>query len=367
MKRLLFLFISISFSVAAQDSTSLVQYENELSDLLTKLRQSENNEEKQKNNEAFKAKLASMIENEAALDYSFSKLNTIGIVDSPDGLVRIINWNVEQDDFSHKYYCFVLWKDKRKKEYYHSELIDNTFGMPSRPSDVLTSDQWYGALYYRIIPVEKGSRTIYTLLGWDHNSDISTVKLIDAMYFSGSSVKLGTPIFKVGNEVKKRLFFEYAEKTSMYLNYESDRQRIMMDHLSPESPSMAGFREFYVPDLSYDAMEFDGKRWVLIEDVIGVNKDETAHKKVVYTNNEDGYLEAKEIEDEWQDPSNPNAPGGGNIHVAVTPEKEAEEKEKKKEDDLPKVDKRDKRDPSEISFMKGVQKNKKRRRRRKKD
>ena len=106
--------------------------------------------------------MESFIEIQGALDYKFTKLKTVGIIDSPDKLVRIINWNVEQDDFNHKYYCYVLRYDKRKKKYQHTELKDMSFGMPSQPTEMVTQDNWYGALYYRIVPVEKGARTMYT-------------------------------------------------------------------------------------------------------------------------------------------------------------------------------------------------------------
>lgn len=364
MKHVLLLITLITSAAFAQDST-LSQYENDLAVILEALRSAETNAEKDGLNAEFKAAMEKMIANEEAISYPFTKLNSVGIIDSPDKMMRIINWNVEQEDFSHKYFCYVLWKDERRKNYHFQELKDNTFGMATQPTETLSADQWYGALYYKIIPVERRNKTLYTVLGWDHYTEMSTMKLVDVLYFVGDDVKLGMPIFKAGSDIKRRLFFEHAEKTSMYLNYEADRERIMMDHLSPESPSMASFREFYVPDLSYDALEFDGKRWNLIEDVIGVNKGSGNGKQVIYTKNEDGELEAKEIKAEWQDPSNPNAPAGGNIHVAVTPDEATEDKKEKKEDDLPKADKRDKRDPSQISFMKGVQKNKRRKRRKK--
>jgi hypothetical protein len=363
MKYILVILTIISSTVFAQDST-LYDYEKELARNLNKLRGAESNSDKELYNNEFRAILEKMITSEEAISYPFSQLNSIGVINSPDKMMRIINWNVEQEDFSHKYYCYVLWKEEKGNDYHFQELKDISFGMAMQPSETISAEQWYGALYYKIIPVKKRNKTLYTVLGWDHFTEMSTAKLIDVIYFVGNDVKLGMPIFKAGSEIKRRMFFEHSEKTSMYLNYESDRDRIMMDHLSPESPSMANFREFYVPDLSYDAMEFDGKRWNLIEDVIGVNPAVDKEKQVVYTKNEDGQLEAKEIKTDWQDPSNPNAPAGGNIHVAATPDENSEEKKDKKEADLPKTNKKDKRDPSQLSIMKGVKKSKRKKRRR---
>jgi len=148
----------------------------------------------------------------------------------------------------------------------------------------------------------------------------------------------------------------------MYLNYEPDRKRIMMDHLSPEAPSMKNFRAFYVPDLSYDAFVIDGNRWVLQEDVIGVNPHNDQKKQVVYVKNEKtGEVEAKEIKAGWQNPEDANAPGGGSEHVGVTPEevenKDGNEAQSKKNKKL----KKDKRDPSELSIFKDLKKGKKKR------
>ena len=72
----------------------------------------------------------------------------------------------------------------------------------------------------------------------------------------------------------------------MSLKYESDRERIIFDHLSPESPSMKKFRSFYVPDMSYDAYILEDGKWILNEDVIGVNKGNGEKKQTVYVLNE---------------------------------------------------------------------------------
>lgn len=341
-------------------SSSLLDDENELVELLARVRSSKSNQEKKANNLLFKNKMLKVLQNEESLSYPFSKLSTVGVINSPDKLMRIINWNVEQEDFSHTYTCFVLHMDKRRKKYNVVELKDMSFGMPSQPTEIITSDQWYGALYYKIIPVKKGSRTLYTVLGWDHNSSMSQIKLIDVIYFTGKTVKLGSPIFKEGKTTSKRVFFEHSKKTSMSLKYESDRKRIIFDHLSPESPSMKKFRSFYVPDMSYDAFTYEDGKWTLREDVIGVNKGHDDKEKTVYVQNPDtGELEAKEIKTKWIDPSSESS-----THVAATPESEQEEKNKEK-GDLPQVDKKDKRDPTSVSFYEDV--NKKKRRKRKKN
>ena len=342
--------VLLSFTAASQTGGNLEEREDRLDSLLTNLRDAKNNDERKERNRDFKVELESFVEIQGAFDYKFTKLQTVGVIDSPDNLVRIINWNIELDDLSHEYYCYVLRFNKKK--YLHTELKDISFGMPSQPAEMVTQDNWYGALYYKIIPIQKGSRTMYTLIGWDHNSSLSQVKLLDVMYFSGSNVKLGSPVFKIGKTTQYRVFYEHSKKVNMYINYEDNRSRIMMDHLSPESPALKGFRSYYVPDLSYDSFTYVDNKWVLKEDVIGVNKTEGEDQSVVVLNNETGELERREIESEWLTPDDENAPGGGTAHVAVTPEEQEIEAQKtvKQPNELDsRINKRDKRDPNALS------------------
>ena len=350
--------------IFAQGNT-LAEDEAKLAPLLEALRSAENNQAKEAKNKVFKTELAKTLEKEGALTYPFSQLTTVGFIDSPDKQMRIVNYNIEQDDLTQKYTCFIIHYDKRKKEQYVTELKDNSFGMPTQPTEILSSDEWYGALYYKIIPIDKGSKTIYTVLGWDYYGPSSQVKLIDAIYFTGSSVKLGSPIFKIGKTTQKRVFFEHSKKTSMALNYEEHRGRIIFDHLSPESPNLKNYRSYYVPDMSYDAFELQSNKWILQEDVIGTNNEADPKKQIIYvTDPKTGKVEAKEIKVKWINPEDANNPNGGAEHVAVTPESAKEEKDKGK-DQEPQVDKRDKRDPSQVSFYDDVKKNKKKNKKRK--
>ncbi|MFT5780341.1 MAG: hypothetical protein ACI837_003303 [Crocinitomicaceae bacterium] len=360
------LFLS---SLGISQEEYMAQKEDELVILLDELRDSDNDADKATLNEAFKKKMGDVLLDKLALTYPFSKLTTVGFIDSPDELVRIVNWNVEQADKSQRYFGFVLHVDKRKKKYYVTELKEDLFGV-RQPEEVVTSDLWYGALYYKIIPVKKGSKMIYTVLGWDGNTTMSNIKLIDAMYMTGSTVKFGNPIFKVGKEIKRRVFYEHSEKITMLLRYEENRGRIMMDHLSPEAPTMKGYYSFYVPDLSYDAFKFIGNKWVLHEDVIGVNKSH-GDKQIVYVEDpRTGKLKKQVIDNKWENPEDMNAPAGGIEHVAVTPE--SDEKDSKKDSrknpeatdpKAPKIDKKDKRDPTNLSIYDDVRKNKRRNRR----
>lgn len=354
-----FLLVTNSFG----QSSDMAAIEANLEVLLNDLRSATNDADKESRNRTFKTELAKALQDPSAISYPFTSLKTVGFIDSPDGKMRIVNWNIEQDDFSQAYSCFIIHQGDRKTDYHVTELKDISFGMPMQPTEIISSEEWYGALYYKIIPIEKSGKTLYTVLGWDYFSSMSQLRVIDVIYFTGKTVKLGSPIFKIGKETHKRMLYEHSKKAGMSLQYDEQRGRIIFDHLSPESPSMAGFKSFYVPDMTYDAFVAENGKWVLREDVIGTNPDPDQDKQYIYVKNEKtGKVEKKLVKSKWIDPSDAKAPVGTSEHVAVTQESvDLNETEEPDKNQPPKIDKRDKRDPSNVSFYKDVKKKKKRR------
>lgn len=333
-------FLSAVFGVISAfgwSQNAIVQQEGELKILLDSLRAAKDDVAKANWNSQFKKQLEMSLNEPTAFTYPFSQLRTVGKIDSPDKQIRIVCWNVEQSDQSQKYYAYILKIDERKGTHKVIELIDNSFMLPPRTDEVLDADNWYGALYYQIIPVEKSNKTYYTLLGWDGNSSMSNIKLIDVLYFSGNSVKLGAPLFKSSGETKRRVYMEHSEKTVMSLRWDEEHKRIIFDHLSPEAPTMEGFYEFYVPDMSYDAYVFEGTKWVLKEDVIAINKD----VEVVTVKSIDpktGEIAETEVENKWVDPTSEGSPASKEVHIAMTPESAEGEITDDKADKTPKGD-----------------------------
>jgi hypothetical protein len=324
MKQILIFFFT--FSILGSSAQYVVDFEErelQLKTYLDQLRTAKNDEQKEVFNALFKEYLHETIQQNGAFDYAFSKLKTLGTIKSPDNSFRLFNWNVELDDHSNKYYCYILRFDAKKKDWKTIELLDNSMMLPSQPDDILTENNWYGALYYKIIPIEKSKKTIYTVLGWDGNSMVSNVKLIDVLSFNGDHVKIGSPIFKMNGEVHKRLFFEHSKRAFMSLNYDQVRNRIIFDHLSPETPGLEGFREYYVPDLSYDELKYYNNKWHHKEDVVGVNNpnQQKTHRVAYSKTKKDGsvVIVQKEEKSKWIDPSDVNSPNGGNNHVAHLP------------------------------------------------
>ena len=367
---LLFIFNLIFFN-SFISQTELEEKEIALNQYLLNLRAAKTDIEIEKQNRIFKKELESFLKNEGAFNYEFKHLKTIAILDSPDKLVRIVNWNLEFSDLSYSYGAFVMRWDENKETVKLIELIDNLDPYSPKPEGVLDSKNWYGCLYYKIAPYERNNKTEYLLLGWDGGTTGSNFKFIDVLVFNGGNLKLGSPVFKGKNSVSKRVIFEFSDKSVMALKFEEKRKRIVFDHLSPESQSLAGVSSYYVPDMSYDSYNYVDEMWILNEDVIAVNSEDKNDKKEYFAVNEKtGKLEKHKLNDSWIDPSDENN-SSQTQHVARTPESEAVKQALENEQLLmPKVKKqkrRDRRNPSGLSVTTGKYKSKKKKRGNKSD
>lgn len=227
-----------------------------------------NDSERVSANEVFIRTLEPMLQTKESVSLDFDSVKQIGLLDSPDKKFRMITWNLPLDDGTHKYFCYLQTFHHKKKTYSLYKLNDTSADISSPEKKVFGKDHWYGALYYQVIPVSYKSKTWYTLLGWDGNSDLTRKKIIEVMYFApNGEPRFGDDIFMQDKFTRKRVIFEYSARAVMSLKYHPEKNQIVFDHLSPSQPEMEGIYQYYGPDLSFDAYEWNTGKWVYKEDV----------------------------------------------------------------------------------------------------
>ena len=328
MKIFFFLFSFLVLNTPLNSQDLLEQKEIELNEKLLQLRSAKTDEEMDRLNLLFKADMSAFLNINGSFKYTFKHLKTVAILDSPDERVRIVNWNIEYTDQSYTYCAFVLSWDSKKKVALVTELIDNLDPYSAKPDGIIDAENWYGALYYKILPFLRNSKTEYLLLGWDGGTTMSNFKLIDVLSFNGSALKLGSPVFKQKKSVVNRVVFEYSENAKISLRYEDKYKRIVFDHLSPEAQGLEGVYSYYIPDMSYDCYFFDDEMWMLKEDVIAIN-DEQDKTGQLYIISKDGSLKKIKYKKKWLNPNN-NKNSIDIQHVARTPISEEIQKKDKK-------------------------------------
>lgn len=331
MKTLFLLLIFVPILASAKENavdTLSIKMEAEINEILTKLRNADTDDIRFMHNLDLKDKLKKFLVHPGAMTYPFDLWTTMSTIKSPDGEFRIFNWNVENDFGVHAHYCYLIKPNGRENQVI--ELKEDKITLPPRPEQTLTAEHWYGALYYNIIPIKKGNKTFYTVLGYSGNDRSTNRKLLDVFYFKGKSLRMGFPLFQEApgsTRLLRRVFFEYSEKAIISVKMNDNLGAIVFDHLVPETPLLVGMYDFYIPDMTYDGYQWENGVWLYREDIIAYNE---LNKKVKYYGPSDDSLDLEfhEQNDVWINPVDPNAPNGGGTN-AIAPIENVKDKNPK--------------------------------------
>ncbi|WP_428329643.1 hypothetical protein [Mucilaginibacter sp.] len=285
MKTIIFSFLLLAmlpqliFAQHSDESGRIKQlhlYEDTLSDLGKKFINDENDLERKNANYAFIKTLVSALKVPNSFLFPFDSVKSISIINSPDNRFRILSWHVVNQDGSNRFYGTIQINTGGNLQMYpledYSPLLKN-------PEDSVTSThKWYGAQYYKIIPVYS-PKLYYVLIGWKGNTVKSTKKVIDVLSFKDNKPELGLPIFDGNGKTRKRVVFEYTRQASMLLRYVPEQNLIVFDHLSPPDPKLKNQHDTYGPDLSYDGYKLKNGRWVYVENLDMRNVPEDKDEK----------------------------------------------------------------------------------------
>ena len=332
MRIILFILSFTVLTGSAQDQTELIAAETELVALLDSVRKAKSDAERNMHNITLYQSVKDLEKINGILDYPFSKLTTMSTIKAPDGEFRIFNWNIENSNLEHSHYCILFKKSRGLKKQIAIEFKEDKYTIPPKPTTMLTPNKWYGALYYKIIPVKVGNKNLYTVLGYNGGTRSSTKKLIEVFWFKGNKLRLGYPLFESeenARNLQRRVFFEYSEQAIVSVRFLPEIGKIVFDHLVPENENLKGMYEFYIPDLTYDAYYWKDSHWKYQKDIQVGNKNEKT-TKIFYTDPKTGDTKFKVEKNRWEDPTGEGSAGTGEKHVAVDIENDGKKPEKNK-------------------------------------
>lgn len=182
----------------------------------------------------FIKKLVAGLKENHSFNYPFERLAAISIQYPPDSSFRIFSWQLKVDAGNYRHYGAIQMNAKELQLF---PLIDRSFEF-SIPEDTLVTnrEQWYGALYYNIIPHPTANPTHYLLFGLDGYNDLNRRKIIEVLHFDES----GQPIFgkKVFSDPydpnfsnKTRIIVEYAADAATRVNFDRELGMVIHDHI----------------------------------------------------------------------------------------------------------------------------------------
>ena len=265
-KKLLILFLAASWSTTLyaqkynnpSELNQLRRYQDSLKKLGYQMINNENDAERKNANYTFIRTLVSALKVTNSYAFNFDSLKTLSILRSPDNKFRVFSWFVMNEDGSYRFYGTLQMNTGGKLQLYpledYSALLKN-------PEDSVTDNhKWYGAEYYKIIPVT-GTTPYYVLLGWKGHTVKSTKKVIEVLSFKGGKPQFGLPVFAGNKKTRNRVVFEYNRQASMLLRHVPEINSIVFDHLSPPDDKLKTQPETYGPDLTYDGYKLLNGKW----------------------------------------------------------------------------------------------------------
>ena len=205
--------------------------------------------------------------------YPFDSLKKlINIIYADDNAFRMFNWEISPSRITRRYYGAIQMPQEKLKLYGLIDYADET-GSGAEDS-ILTNRKWFGALYYRIMPMDVQGRKVYTLFGYNSGSPLSNRKVLDAMTLDERGATFGAPIFGVasinfpGRRIN-RFILEYKKDVQASMNWNEERKCIIFDHLVSQvnDPNR---KYTYAPSGQYDGFRWHDNTWNYERDLIPV-------------------------------------------------------------------------------------------------
>ena len=202
--------------------------------------------------------------------YSFDSLETISKLYAPDSSFRIFTWQMVINENIVRQHGAIQMRtsDGSLKLFPLLDKSDITINL----ADTLSNNKgWIGAVYYKIIQTNSGSKKYYTLLGYDENNIRSNRKIIETLSFTDGEPIFGGRLFSFEEDKNSkpsvgRYILEYKKNGGARLTYDKDLAMIIFEHLESETNEPKK-KWTFIPDGDYEGFKWKNGKWVHIEKV----------------------------------------------------------------------------------------------------
>jgi hypothetical protein len=268
---ILLLFIQTGVPSLAQQTEPLnpfLEFELSINELFKRMVNAEDDDQKVRINDSIKTKVKSFLNEPASFKHQFDSLTTIGTVKPRDEMFKVYTWNIPYYDGTHDFFGYIQFNPDKNETKKIIELTHVSKKITNIESATITPSNWYGALYYEVVDKKYKGETYYTLLAYNPHDLFTKKKFVDILNIDEHGmVTFGKPVFKMDNQIKHRVVFEYSARVGMMLRFIENMDMIVYDHLSPPSPAYEGRFQYYGPDFSYDGFTFDKGYWLHQKDI----------------------------------------------------------------------------------------------------
>ncbi|MBK6635313.1 MAG: hypothetical protein IPG38_14310 [Chitinophagaceae bacterium] len=276
-KRVCFLLIllmgNLAYAQSKADVKILQQKEDSLRALAVQIIQGRNADDRFSADSSFTRMLVRALKTRHSFHYPFESFQTISVLYAPDSVFRIFTWQMVINENVIRQHGAIQMKtwDGSLKLY---PLIDKSDVTGNVADTIGNHLGWIGAIYYKLIQKKSGNKNYYTLLGFDENNIRSSRKIIEVLHFANDEPVFGGRYFSyeedsVFKTSQSRYIMEYKKEAGPRLNYDTDLDMIIMEHLISESKEPHK-KWTLVGDGDYEGFTWKNGKWVHVEKVFNV-------------------------------------------------------------------------------------------------
>ena len=264
-KQIILYFFFIIFNIVIGQETSLNEIKNELIILSDTILKGQTDKNRIEANNEFSKLLLKAINKKKSYLYDFRNIGHLSALQPKDKNFVLFTWFLPYKDGTFQYFG-IIQKCKRNGKKCETYWLEETTLLNNNiKKKQLKTEDWYGCLYYDIIPIKVGKEKYYTLLGWDGNNSKTTKKIIDVLKFSKQErPHFGASIF---NNNQHRIIIEYSSAYPISLKYDQKLNYIVYDHIEPIDGISINNFNIYATNLSYDILQKTEFGWELKENI----------------------------------------------------------------------------------------------------
>lgn len=220
---------------------------------------------------------------ESYADYadSLPPVEGLAILQPADLPLRIVTYQLYRDTSTYEYGGWIQSKYLDKPVF----LTDASPLWENDPDlDYMEFDpgNWYGVLYYDLMPLTRtGDEISLLLFGLDNYRFFTKRKLLETLVIRDGQVRFGKSVIEMEEDLpvdywKKRFILDYSVQAPATMRYDPEWEKIIFDHLMFMPSDIPQQRIMRVPDGTYSGFEIveEVPKLVYIEKVFWQTMDE---------------------------------------------------------------------------------------------
>ena len=199
-----------------------------------------------------------------SFNYALTKITALSVLIPEDKTFRIITWTFLRDSLHNEHRGYVQLNTAKS---FYKKLIPATSYHAETLREVLTPENWMGALYYNLKSFKFNGEMRYLLFGVNFGDGVEKSKVCEVLKIKNKSISFGSPVFVQKSESNKiknnRIVLNYSSDAEVRLNYDDAENLIIYDHLTQGASSTN--QPILIPDGTYEAYKLTKEGWEYIE------------------------------------------------------------------------------------------------------